>query len=124
MIEVTDTELEVLKMLWQLESATASEIVQKLNETSEWHDKTVRTLLGRMVKKGAISKQPKGRAFHYTPEVKQADYGYHKSKSLIENLFNGSLPTLVSGFAVKEKLRKDDIEELKAFISDWEREND
>lgn len=124
MIDVSDAELEVLKSLWRLEEASANEVITELNKQSQWHEKTVRTLLGRMVKKEAIAAEQQGRSYVYRPLVQQDDYTFKKSKSMLDKLFNGSLPSLVAGFAAKENLKKEEIDELKSFIAEWEKKHD
>ena len=43
--EISKTESEVLEVLWRQHPASANEIIAKLNENKEWHEKTVKTLL-------------------------------------------------------------------------------
>lgn len=124
MTEISKTEFEVLSALWQNHPATAQQVIELLNQEKQWHEKTVKTLLGRMVKKGAVSYQKNGRSYLYTPLLALEHYATNESKSLIERLFSGRIAPLVAGFAKSEKLSKQDINELKAFISEWEKHND
>ncbi len=124
MSEISKTEYEVLAALWQQYPANAMQIIEQLNKEKQWHEKTVKTLLGRMVKKGAISYEKQGRTYLYSPILELENYAVTESKSLIERLFSGRIAPLVAGFAKSEQLSKQDINELKAFISDWEKKND
>lgn len=124
MIEVSDKEFEVLEAIWQGSPVTANEVVERLNKTSAWHEKTVKTLLGRLVKKGAITFQREGRSYLYSPCLARQEYVQTQSAGLVERMFDGKIGDFVAGFASTKKLKASDIEELKAFIDQWEKEND
>lgn len=124
MSDITPTELEVLKVLWQQSPAEANEIIARLNEQKVWHEKTVKTLLGRLVKKQAIGFEKQQRKYFYYPLIEQETYQINESESLVQRIFSGRLSPLVAGFAKSNKLNKDDINELKKLISQWEKEND
>jgi BlaI family penicillinase repressor len=74
MPDISNTEFEVLEALWQKHPATANDIIDRLNlfegtkkgQSKNWHDKTVKTLLNRLVKKEAISFEKQQRHYIYT----------------------------------------------------------
>jgi BlaI family penicillinase repressor len=123
MTEISKTEFEVLDALWQGHPATAQEIIERLNMHKEWHEKTVKTLLNRMVKKEALSFIKQQRTYIYSPTFERADYTLKESKSLLERMFSGKLAPMVSNFAKSDELSKEDIDELKALINQWENDN-
>ncbi|AZQ85386.1 MAG: BlaI/MecI/CopY family transcriptional regulator [Cognaticolwellia sp.] len=120
--EISDAEFEVLDSLWQKNPASANDIITKLNETKPWHEKTVKTLLNRLVKKQAITYQKQQRSYLYSPLIEREHYLVKQSKTLVDKLFRGHLSPLVTGFAQQSRLKKDDIAALKAIIADWEQE--
>ncbi|MCJ8293006.1 MAG: BlaI/MecI/CopY family transcriptional regulator [Colwellia sp.] len=140
MTEISNAEFEVLEALWQKYPASANDIIAKLNESTstnangnspddknqekQWHDKTVKTLLNRLVKKQAISFEKQQRHYLYSPLLEREAYTLKESTSLIERMFSGKLAPLVAGFAKQNELNKDDISALKSLISDWEKNND
>ncbi len=139
MTEISNAEFEVLEALWQHYPASANEIIAKLNDSSinsdstnpdeksqdkQWHDKTVKTLLNRLVKKQAVSFEKQQRHYLYSPLLEREAYTLKESKSLVERMFSGKLAPLVAGFAKQNDLNKDDISALKSLISDWEKNND
>ncbi|GLX79687.1 BlaI family transcriptional regulator [Thalassotalea insulae] len=124
MAEISQTEFEVLDVLWQQYPASANEIIERLNQQKDWHEKTVKTLLNRLVKKGAISFEKQQRRYLYTPLLAREAYVTSQSESLIERLFSGRVSPLIAGFAKNKHLEKDDIEELKSIIASWEQEHD
>ncbi|MGB1199373.1 MAG: BlaI/MecI/CopY family transcriptional regulator [Thalassotalea sp.] len=124
MSDISKAEFEVLEVLWQHHPASANEIIERLNQQKEWHEKTVKTLLSRLVKKQAIAYEKEQRRYLYSPLIERESYMAKESKSLIERMFSGRVSPLVAGFAKHNQLNKDDISELKSIISQWEQEND
>lgn len=120
MSEISHAEFEVLDALWQGYPASAADIIERLNQQKDWHDKTVKTLINRLVKKQAISFEKEQRRYLYTPLLARETYVESQSSSLIERLFSGRVSPLIAGFAKNKNLDKDDIDELKAIISSWE----
>jgi len=122
MIELSKAEFEVLDALWQDYPATASQIIARLSNEKQWHEKTIKTLLGRLVKKGALNFEKEGRQYIYSPCMERADYTQKESQNFIERFFSGRIAPLVSGFAKSEQLSQQDINELKKVIDDWEKQ--
>ncbi len=123
MTEISKTEFEVLEAIWQGHPATAQQIIERLNTKKSWHEKTVKTLLSRMVAKKAISFEKVQRTYLYSPLFERAEYTLKESKSLLARMFSGRLAPLVSNFVQSDELSKQDIDELKQLISQWEKDN-
>ena len=124
MSDISKAEFEVLNALWEKHPASANEIISRLNTIKPWHDKTVKTLLNRLVKKEAVSYEKEQRRYLYSPLLEKETYTQHESQSLIDRLFSGRVSPLIAGFAKNKNLKKDDIDQLKEIISQWEQDND
>ncbi|WP_394388611.1 BlaI/MecI/CopY family transcriptional regulator [Shewanella woodyi] len=122
MKEISNSELAVLNLLWHSSPMSSSEVVAQLNKSKQWHEKTVKTLLNRLVKKEAIGFEKQGRSYLYHPLIDQGEFQLKESQSFIERVFSGKLTPLVAGFAKENKLSSDDIAELKQLIDNWEEE--
>lgn len=120
MIELSKAEFEVLDALWQNYPANASEIIKRISDDKQWHEKTIKSLLSRLHKKGAVSFNKEGRLYIYSPTIKRADYAHKESRNFVERIFSGQIAPLVSGFAKSKELSQQDVNELKKVISDWE----
>ena len=123
MLEISKSEFEVMDALWQGYPASASDIIQRLNQSKDWHEKTVKTLLSRLVNKKAIDFNKQQRSYLYFPLVNKSDYLAHESSNIVSRLFAGKIAPLVAGFANNESLSRDDVNELKALIEQWEKDN-
>ena len=123
MKEISGAELEVMKVLWRQSPVSANEVVEALAD-ADWHEKTVKTLLNRLVAKQAVGFDKAGRAYLYFPLIAKADYQQKESRSFIDKVFGGRLAPLVAGFAGEKQLSADDVAELKALIAQWEQEQE
>lgn len=124
MIEISNAELKVMQILWQRQPLSANDVVAALADDKDWHEKTVKTLLNRLVSKGALGFDKDGRAYLYYPLIAEQDYQLQQSRSFVERLFAGRVAPLVAGFASQNKLNADDVEQLKQLIADWEQKHD
>lgn len=110
---ISDAELEVMKLLWQAEDALPiTELREKLRRSRGWEATTVKTLVARLVSKGAL-RQEKRNVYYYAPLISERDYSDWATDSLIRRLYNGSARSLVAALVQSEGLTQADIEELR-----------
>ncbi|MAJ70169.1 MAG: BlaI/MecI/CopY family transcriptional regulator [Alteromonadaceae bacterium TMED7] len=122
--DISNAEFEVLDVLWDDYPATSSDIVERLNQKKPWHDKTVKTLLSRLVKKGVVDFDKAQRQYLYRPLIAREDYTKKEASSFVSRIFKGKVAPLVAGFANQNSLSQQDVDELKALIKQWEQNND
>lgn len=110
---ISDSELEVMKVLWQAEDALpVTDIRETLQRSRGWEATTVKTLVNRLVGKGVIA-QEKRNVFYYSPLISEKEYNSWATHNLISRLYNGSARELVAALVHSEGLTQDDIEELR-----------
>lgn len=114
--QISDTEWQVMKILWANEPLTANEVIQKIEGLTSWKPKTVKTLLGRLVKKNAIAYDKDGRAYVYYPLVAEEDCVKAESQSFLDKVFSGSLNVMFANFLDEKQLSKEEIAELKHIL--------
>lgn len=122
--DISPSEFDVLDVLWDDYPATSNQVVERLNTRKDWHEKTVKTLLGRLVKKQVLSYQKQQRQYLYSPLIAREDYTKKEAENLVSRLFKGKVAPMVAGFAKQNALSKQDVDELKALIEKWEQDND
>ena len=116
-ITVSDSELEVLEVLWAADHAlNANEIRAVLNENKNWERTTVLTLIGRLLKKGFIN-QEKREVYYYAPCIRRDEYVKEETKSFVEKFFKDSSSSLAAALIDSNSLSKDDIEELREYFN-------
>jgi predicted transcriptional regulator len=119
---ISEAESAVLAVLWDKGPATAEDVAAALADPRGWQDSTVKTLLGRLLKKGAVRAQKDGRRFIYTPALAREEWLSRESESLLNRLYGGRVAPLVAHFSRHRKLSKRDIRELKRLIGELEDE--
>jgi BlaI family transcriptional regulator, penicillinase repressor len=114
--QITEAEWEVMKVLWESSPATASEVADALCERMQWHPKTVKTLLGRLVKKGALRFKEEGNRYSYRPVHPRQRFVDAESRSFLDRVFGGEATPALVHFVESVDLSDDEIQELRAIL--------
>lgn len=117
-MQISEAESRVMQVLWERGPSTADDVMQALSGVSDWQDATVKTLLNRLLKKGALAADAEGRRYRYQPLLAREAYVLEESRSLVERLFDGRIAPLVAHFSRHGQLDADDIAELRRLIED------
>lgn len=121
MVKISEAELDVMQIIWEKKQATSFDIIENL-KNKNWSDNTVRTLIKRLYKKGAIIILKKeGKTFTYAPKIKESEYQKTESKHFLDKIFRGSMSDLLLNFVKQEELSKKDLEELLEKINKEEK---
>lgn len=111
--KITDSELEVMQVLWEAEDALPlTEIRQTLQDRKGWESTTIKTLVQRLCTKGAVA-QEKRKVFYYRPLVTEKEYNHWATGHLIHKLYRGSAKRLVAALVDSDGLTQEDIQELR-----------
>jgi len=121
-MRVSSAEGIVMEALWRRQPQSAEEVAADVAAAQDWTEATVKTLLNRLLSKGAVAAEKDGRRYLYRPLLKRADYVAAESSNLIDRLFDGRVSSLVTHFSEREKLSPDDIAELKRLIAELDNE--
>ena len=117
--QISESELEVMKVLWKIKRGTSSQIVEELIISTDWKPKTIQTLITRLVSKEAVEVDKSNKkSYIYYPKVNEDDYKNSVSTSFLEKLYNGSINMMIASFIKNKKMSKDDIEELKNLLDE------
>ena len=115
-IAISDAESRVMEVLWRQSPQSAEEIVSTLQRDTAWHEKTIKTLLNRLLGKRAVSAQKDGRRYLYAPRLRREDWQRQESRSLLDRVFGGRVAPLLAHFSQHEKLSAKDIAELRKLV--------
>ena len=118
---ISEAESVVMEVLWQRQPLAADEVVAALDEHQDWAEPTIKTLLNRLLNKGAIRAERDGRRYLYSPVLRREDWVSDQSESLLQRLFDGRLAPLVAHFGEQRKLSAQDIAELRRLIEEFDR---
>ena len=123
MPRISESEYEIMKLIWRDAPISTNDVAKRFEGINDWSPKTVQTLLARLVKKGALSYEKKGRVYIYTPLIKEKEYIHTESSSFLKKFYNGALNSMVLNFIDDDKLTDQDINELIRILEKGRKEN-
>jgi len=115
-MNITEAESKIMEVLWQRGSCTAEKILTELSASTGWRDGTVKALINRLLKKGAVSAKADGRRFVYTACASRADWVQNESRSFLRRMFGGKVAPFVANFSESGELSPSDIAALRKLI--------
>lgn len=115
LMRITDAELSVMEVLWTSPGLAAADVARRIT-SHDWSDKTVKTLLARLVEKGALRAEPDGRRYCYHPLIERSEHRKSAVSRFADNLFGGRAAPLVAHLAEARDLTEDDIDELEELV--------
>lgn len=115
-MKISPAEGVVMEALWREAPQGSEELGATVGPANGWGEATVRTLLRRLVAKGAVRAEGQGRRFLYSPAIRRDDYVTAESRGLIDRLFGGNLVNLVHHFGEREAFSPEEQEALKALV--------
>jgi BlaI family penicillinase repressor len=118
-IQISDAEWEIMKVLWQMPGLTANEVAERLVDARQWHLKTVRTLLDRLLKKGVLEAAIVDRLYRYTPVLSRDECTGQASETFLSKVFDGAFTPMVAHFLKSSPLSKKDRVELERILAKY-----
>jgi BlaI family penicillinase repressor len=119
-VNISEAESIVMEVLWHHGPMRSENVVETLAGQQKWREPTIKTLLSRLLTKGAIRAEKEGRRYVYSPVLTRDDWLSQESKGLLDRLFGGRVAPLVAHFGRHGKLSKKDIAELKRMIAEMD----
>ena len=114
--KISEAEMQLLQLLWEESPLGATEIAERVPNDRGWTITTVKTLLSRLVAKGALTAKPQGRKYLYAPAIERERVAANQARGLVDRLFGGRVSPLVAQLAEQRQLDEQDIAELEALI--------
>ena len=112
--QISESEFEVMKIVWKYAPISTNEITDKLLQTTNWSPKTIQTLIKRLVTKGALTYEKQSRVFVYTPVVK---YIGQKSNTFLNRYYDGDITAMLSAYIENDRLSETEIDTLRSILS-------
>ncbi len=116
-LQISDSEWDVMEPIWAVGTCTAAEVIRQLRATHDWNQSTIRTLLARLVEKGALAYDVDGSRYIYRAVVSRERCVRQESRSFLEKAFGGDVAALVAHFVEEASLDQDQIEQLRALLA-------
>ncbi len=110
-----------METLWARHPLTAREVISKLQGEHAWKGQTIRTMLGRLVGKGALDFRSEGRAYQYSPAVRREDCVRREGRSFMRRVLRSAAAPVLVQMVKETKLSREDIAELKRILTEKEK---
>jgi BlaI family transcriptional regulator, penicillinase repressor len=119
--KISNAEWEVMNVIWGRSPITANEVVEALAKQTEWSPKTIKTMLNRLVRKGALAYEAQGKSYLYRPKVSKTACVREESRSFMERVFDGDPTPMLTHLVKNTKLSPDDIKQLRQILEEKEK---
>ena len=119
---LSKAEIEIARILWEMESATVRELHERLIQTREIDFSTVQTYLRRLESKGYAKTKLEGRVRVYSPRVRATTVIRETVNDMIDRLFGGETMPLMQHLVQDGKISKQELAELRKQIDSLETE--
>ena len=116
-LQISDAEWDVMEPIWAAGACTAADVIRELRTTHDWNHSTIRTLLARLVEKGALTYDVAASRYIYKAAVSRQRCVRQEGRSFLEKAFGGDVAALVAHFVAEEPLDADQIAQLRRLLA-------
>ena len=114
---ISEAEYQVMKIIWSAGAPiSTNDVIEKLEQTTEWKPKTIGTLLSRLVKKKALKYEKDGRVFVYTPLIQESEILEIENDSFLNRFYDGAVDSMIVNLLECDKLSENDMNRLKQIL--------
>lgn len=115
---ISEAEIDIMAVLWAEAPLSASDIASRAPARRAWSATTVKTMLSRLVDKGALATEAQGRRFLYRPLIERDRLAGAQAGRLVDRLFGGRVSPLVAHLAERRDLEPEDLAALEELIKE------
>lgn len=114
--KITDAEWEIMRVVWANESTSSREIIEVLEDKMDWKAATIKTLIGRLVDKGALATHKDGRKFIYSALISEKNSMQDYSSELLARVCNIQVGKVIGNMLTEATLSQRDIQQLMEIL--------
>ncbi|MCJ7685881.1 MAG: BlaI/MecI/CopY family transcriptional regulator [Desulfobacteraceae bacterium] len=113
---IADSEWRVMQVLWEHGPQTANDVVKALSDKVKWKPRTIKTLISRLVKKGAVKVTEKGYRYQYSAAVDESECIQSETKSFVRRVYQETMTPALAAFLEDADLSDQEIDELQEIL--------
>jgi len=113
---IADSEWRIMKLFWKRSPKSAQDVIDELAGEVDWTGKTIKTLLGRLVKKGALGYEKQGRSYLYFSRINEGECKREETRSFVNRVFDGALKPMLASFVEDGNLTPEELDELRRIL--------
>ena len=111
-------EWAVMKVIWRRGACTAQQIIDELAGSTDWTAPTIKTLLNRLLHKGALNHARSGKSYIYSAAWSQAECREVEAHSFLDRVFDGAVSPMLAHFVRTRQLKPEDLRELRRILEE------
>lgn len=115
-IKITDAEWEVMRVVWAHGSVTSREIIEILESKMQWKAPTIKTLIGRLVEKGALNTEQEGRKYIYSANIEEKEAVRSFTNDIFDRICRKNVGNVIESIIKDHTLSFDDIQRLEEIL--------
>ncbi|MDO5554974.1 MAG: BlaI/MecI/CopY family transcriptional regulator [Planctomycetia bacterium] len=115
---ITEAEWEVMNVLWSEGPSPTRKIHASLSRRKQWAINTVKTLLLRLVHKGAVDYDQIGNSYLYKASVSRESMTKREVKEFVDRVFDGSFSPFLAHFVANENFTDEEFDQMQQLISE------
>ncbi|MCI8285573.1 MAG: BlaI/MecI/CopY family transcriptional regulator [Firmicutes bacterium] len=119
--KLPDAELEVMKVIWHNNSPISTKEVKEIIDRQtdkNWTQQTLQTLLNRLISKGFLAKDKKGKEYIYTSLIEEHEYVEYENGQFLKKMHGNSVVSLMKSLFDSKKISEEDICELEKMFKE------
>jgi BlaI family penicillinase repressor len=114
--KIAESEWRVMQVLWENGPQTANDVVEALSGKVKWKSRTIKTLISRLVKKGAVKVTEEGYRYRYSAAVDETSCIHSETKSFVRRVYQGTMKPALAAFLEDADLSMEEIDDLQKIL--------
>ena len=116
-----DAELEIMLAVWGAgEAVTSTYIHEKLKGSRDWALPAVITALNRLIDKGFLAGEKRGRVNYYRPLISEGDYKAAEGRSVLDRVYGSSFRGMVASLVDGKAIGQAELDDLRRYLDELE----
>jgi BlaI family penicillinase repressor len=115
--KIAESEWRVMQVLWENGSQTANDVVNALSGEVKWKPRTIKTLISRLVKKGAVKVAEEGYRYQYSAAVEETACVRSETKSFVRRVYQGAMKPALAAFIEDADLSDKEIDDIQKILN-------
>lgn len=114
--KIAESEWRVMQVLWENGPQTANEVVGALSGKVKWKSRTIKTLISRLVKKGAVKITEEGYRYRYSAAVNESACVRSETRSFVRRVYQGAMKPALAAFIEDADLSDKEIDDIQKIL--------
>lgn len=114
--KIAESEWRIMQVLWENGPQTANDVVESLSGKVKWKPRTIKTLISRLVKKGAVNVTEEGYRYRYSAAVEESACVHSETRSFVRRVYQGAMKPALAAFIEDADLSDKEIDDIQKIL--------